>query len=160
MRGQQRHSLSLFLSLSVSLCESRLWGHCGEKPGGQTAPHIYPQQDIAHTLNKFGGQDSQLHHDYTLKTLLDAYTKARQLQTFHTSCALALTHKHTHYTGATTKTKKKPHWDWSQWLSGLMLRSGCSNEPSFLGVNAVAVHLSCRVCVCLCTCTCKEIGST
>lgn len=58
-------SRPLSLSLCVSLYESRLWGHCGERPWGQTAPHIYPQQHSAH-------KHSQLKSDINCTIILHA----------------------------------------------------------------------------------------
>lgn len=97
-------SRPLSLSLCVSLCESRLWGHCGERPWGQTAPHIYPQQHSAHKHTHSQLKRDKLHYYST------------RITTWLPGGSEPDTHTHTHAQSAAqtqrghTGTQKSSGW--------------------------------------------------
>lgn len=100
VRGQPRHSLALFLSLSLRAALGVTVG----KDLEDKQHHTNPQQDTAHIrthIYKFWIKT----HLYTVKTQPEMYTKAWQLQNFHKCSPLAL--MHTSYSGNKTHTKKR-----------------------------------------------------
>lgn len=67
------------LSLSLSLSESRLGGHCGERPGGQTAPHKPPARHCTHprTHLQILDQDSSVYSQNTARDVHESLAVAK-----------------------------------------------------------------------------------